>query len=415
VERFFSEHGRGEERVRADVRRMILDVLDRSVHASVARFIAEAEGERERCERDLEASNEEKDRFIAMLSHELRNPIAPILNSVWLLKQPDVSDDRRRRSYDVIERQARHQARLIEDLLDVNRLARGKIVLRREVFDFREAVRHAVETCGGTLAEKSLHLEVDVPDDPVPIAGDGTRLAQVVTNLLTNAVKFTPPSGTIWVTVSRDADEVVLVVRDNGIGLAPQMLPRIFDMFAQDDRSLDRTRGGLGVGLTIAKTIVDMHGGRIAAASEALGKGATFTVRLPAERAAGALDAARAGRSLPVVIVDDNADVRQTLADVLATAGFETIAARDAEEALRIAADHVPAAYVIDIGLPGVNGYELAERLRGLPTSTRPLLIALSGYGSVEDARRAREAGFDHHLTKPADIDELRRILARRA
>ncbi len=397
----------------SEVRSRILDLIDASARASVGRWNAEAERERDRFQDELRAASEHKDRFLAMLAHELRNPVAPILNAASMLRHATLGDPRLVRARDIIERQARYQARLIDDLLDVNRITRGKIELKREHVDFQDAVRHAVETCGPAIEAKKQHVDVRLLDGRVEVFADPTRLAQVTTNLLTNAIKFTPSGGHIGVAVTDEAGEAVLRVRDDGAGISPTMLPRVFDLFAQADTSLDRSTGGLGIGLTLVKALSEAQGGRVEARSEGIGRGAEFVVRMPL---AGRHDTPQiAGAARRVFVVDDNEDSRETLADVLRLAGLAVETASDGEQALARAAEERPDAYVVDVGLPRMDGYEVARRLRQMATARPPILIALTGYGTPEDRKRALDAGFDHHMTKPADVDELRRLLAARS
>lgn len=385
----------------------LLDVIDRSVQASVRQYAFETQQERDAVQHTLRETNEQKDRFLATLAHELRNPITPILASVRVqrAKLADVE-----RSCEIIERQARHQAKLINDLLDVSRIARGKIELHPESTRLEDAIRHAVESVQPVVTARGQVLDVRL-GEASPVVGDPTRLAEVITNLLNNATKYTPPGGHIDVSLAQEDGQVVVRVRDMGIGIAPEMLARVFDMFAQADTSMDRSSGGLGLGLTLAKRLVEMQGGTIEGRSDGLGRGATFTVRLPAATAVAA-DAATPRASalatapVRVVVVDDNADIRDALAEVLGAMGFVVFRAQDGEEALRLVQRERPDVCVIDVGLPGMTGYDLVRRLRATQHRT-PRLIALTGYGTERDRAQAREAGFDHHLTKPADLDQL--------
>ena len=392
----------------------ILDVLDRSIKASVEQYVGEPEQERDRVVEQLRQSNVAKDRFLAMLSHELRNPLAPIMSAAHTLRLALLADPRLGRAAEIIERQARYQARLLDDLLEVNRIAHGKIELKREEVPFQAAVRHAVESCRPAIEAKSLRLGVEVPEDALVVLADPVRLAQVVTNLLTNAVKFTQDAGSIRLTVVEEPGQVVMRVQDTGIGITPEMLPHVFDMFAQAEISLDRSTGGLGVGLTLAKSLTEMQGGQIEAYSSGLGKGAVFTLRLPRHRTE---PAKRKVPHLPlgrrVAVVEDNEDARRALTDLLEGMGLTVLPAADGQEALRLAAEENPEVFVVDIGLPGMSGYDLARILRELPGTQQRLLIALTGYGTAEDKKRAAEAGFDYHLTKPADVDQLYRLVTK--
>src|SRR6266478_2381444 len=402
---------------RAAVEKRILDVLDRSIKASVEQYVGEPEQERDRVVEQLRQSNVAKDRFLAMLSHELRNPLAPIMSAAHTLRLALLADTRLGRAAESIERQARYQARLLDDLLEVNRIAHGKIELKREAVPFQAAVRHAVESCRPAIEAKSLRLGVEVPEDALVVLADPVRLAQVVTNILTNAVKFTQDAGSIRLTVVEEPGQVVMRVQDTGIGITPEMLPHVFDMFAQAEISLDRSTGGLGVGLTLAKSLTEMQGGQIEAYSSGLGKGAVFTLRLPRLPRHRTEPAKRKVPHLPlgrrVAVVEDNEDARRALTDLLEGMGLTVLPAADGQEALRLAAEENPEVFVVDIGLPGMSGYDLARILRELPGTQQRLLIALTGYGTAEDKKRAAEAGFDYHLTKPADVDQLYRLVTK--
>jgi signal transduction histidine kinase len=413
VEEFEAETGKLTQEELAEARKRVLDVLDDSVKASVQQYVREPEQERDRVVKRLRESNEAKDRFLAMLSHELRNPLAPILSAARTLRRALLADPPLERASEIIERQARYQARLLDDLLEVNRIAHGKIELKLEDVPFQAAVRHAIESSHPAIEAKSLRLEVNIPEDILVVHGDATRLAQIVTNILTNAVKFTPDTGSIRLTTGEEQGQVVMRVQDTGIGISAEMLPHVFDLFAQAETSLDRRTGGIGVGLTLAKSLTEMHGGQIEGYSEGLGKGATFTLRLPLLRTEPKHKVAHLGFAKRVAIVEDNEDARQALTDVLQSMGLTVLPAADGQEALRLAAEETPDVFVVDIGLPGMSGYELARILRELPETRNRLLIALTGYGTAEDRKRAAEAGFDHHVTKPADVDQLYRLVTK--
>jgi signal transduction histidine kinase len=400
-----------------EVIRRLLSLTNLSGQAAVAQFHAESIAARRLLEAELEAANEEKDRFFAMLSHELRNPLSPILAAVQLLEFTETSDPRVRRAREIIARQVQHQARLIDDLSDVNRIAHGKIALRMETHNLKAVVSYAVEGCLPVIEGKSQTLHLALPDEILLVDADPVRLEQVVTNLLTNASRYTEPDGTIWVSVVREEREAVIRVRDTGIGIAPEKLPRIFDLFVQADPSPGRREGGLGLGLTLVKNLVELHGGAVGACSEGPGKGCEFAVRLPLvdeTRLAQPLGSEAPSTPLirrRVVVVEDSADSREVLAELLQLLGHQVLTAADGPEALRLAQDQMPETFVVDMGLPGMDGYQVARALRRLPGGGQLLLIALTGYGSLEDKERAREAGYDAHLTKPADIDELQRLL----
>jgi signal transduction histidine kinase/ActR/RegA family two-component response regulator len=405
------------------VSKRVADVIDRTARASASQFVMDALTQRQAVEGKLEAANQElqtvgeqKDRFLAMLSHELRNPLAPILSAVEVLKRNGPAEPRLERAREIIERQALHQARLLDDLLDIHRVTQGKITLRPEIIDLKAAVAQAIESSLPNAEAKGLALEVEQPDPPLPVEVDPVRTVQIVTNLLNNAIRYTSPPGRITLTLRREDGQATVRVRGTGIGIAAVMLPRVFDLFAQADTSLDRPQGGLGVGLALAKRLVALQGGSIQAHSDGLGKGSEFIVRLPLAQSVApppqpmaAPVEPRVGRH--VLLVEDNADALEALALLLTDLGHQPLKAGDGPAALRLAVEEKPDAYLIDIGLPGMDGYELARRLRQMPVAEHALLIALTGYGSPEYKERAREAGFDAHLTKPADVEQLRRLL----
>jgi signal transduction histidine kinase/ActR/RegA family two-component response regulator len=406
------------------VSKRVVDVIDRTARASASQFVMDTLTQRQAIEEKLEAANkelqtvdEQKDRFLAMLSHELRNPLAPILSAVQVLKHSGLAEPRQEKAREIIERQALHQARLIDDLLDIHRVTQGKITLRPEIIDLKATVAQAVETSLPNAEAKGLALEVEQPDEPLPVEVDPVRVVQIVTNLLNNAIRYTSPPGSITLTIRREEGQATVRVRDTGIGIDAQMLPRVFELFAQADISLDRPQGGLGIGLALAKSLVELQDGSIEAHSEGLGKGSEFIVRLPLAptvalpppQPSAAADQPEVGRR--ILLVDDNADALEVLTVLLTDFGHQSLKAVDGPAALRLAAEEKPDVYIIDIGLPGMDGYEVARRLRQMPVAEHALLIALTGYGSPEDQVRAREAGFDAHLTKPADVDQLLRLL----
>jgi signal transduction histidine kinase/CheY-like chemotaxis protein len=409
-------------------RECILDVIDRSVTASAERYVAETEAERnaaaqalqdrtrqlEERSAALEEADKQKNHFLAMLSHELRNPIAPIVTAAHLLKQAQLPP-RFERAREIIARQARYQARLLDDLLEVNRIILGKVELHKQPVDVRDAVRQAAESCAAAIEAKQIDFELSVPHESIVVDADPTRLVQVVTNILTNAVKFTPHRGCVSLSVVAQDEQTAIRVRDNGIGIEPALIPRMFEMFAQADTSLDRTSGGLGIGLALAKYLVEAHEGSIEAHSQGLGEGALFVIRLPVLARAHVPTLASVPPSKRIGVVEDNADARALLADVLEVMGFTVLTAEDGDKAVELAAQERLDAYIIDLGLPGMDGFEVARRIRQLSPPDRALLIALSGYGSPEDKKRAADAGFDHHLTKPADMDILENLLRKTA
>jgi signal transduction histidine kinase len=366
-----------------------------------------------RARRDAEAANRTKDQFLAMLGHELRNPLAPILTALQLMSlRGDASSVRERA---VIDRQVRHLVRLIDDLLDVSRIARGKIELRHQTVELSEVVAAAVESTSPALEERFHRLKVDVPQGLL-LSGDATRLTQIVVNVLSNAAKYTEANGDIRIEARRDGASVELRVQDSGIGISSEMLPRVFDMFAQERQALDRSHGGLGLGLTIARSLVELHEGTIEVRSDGVGRGSEFVIRLPLlTTAAGATPAgspaATSGTRVPtgrrVLVVDDNIDAARMMSDALELVGHETRVAFDGPSALRAAAEFRPDAALLDLGLPVMDGYELAQRLGNLSGTERPILIAVTGYGQVSDQQKSLAAGFQAHIVKPVDVPRL--------
>ena len=366
--------------------------------------------------RELQSAHEairHKDDFLAMLAHELRNPLAPILSSTHVLRaQPDDAAGVQRAG-EVIERQVRHQARLLDDLLDVSRVTRGRIELRRRPVDLRAVVAEVIETTRSLIEGR--HLELSSPASPqaLPVEADPDRLAQVVANLLTNAGKYTPPGGRITVAAERESRDAVLRVRDSGVGIPADMLERIFELFTQVDPTLARSQGGLGIGLTLVRSLVEMHGGTVEAHSAGPGHGSEFTVRLPLARVVTEPQApAGPARSGPrhILIVEDNTDAREMLHTALALEGHRVLASEDGVRGIEMALLHRPEIVLIDIGLPGVSGYEVAKQIReALGPGVK--LVALTGYGQPGDRRHAREAGFDAHLVKPVALDDLNTVL----
>ena len=364
-----------------------------------------------------EAANRAKDEFLAMLGHELRNPLAPIVTALHLmqLRGGDEAADERR----IITRQVAHLTRLVDDLLDVSRIARGKVELKSEIVELSDVVAQAIEMASPLLEQRAHALTVEVPEHDLAVTGDLTRLSQVVANLLNNAAKYTSTGGRITIIGELHAGEAVLRVRDTGMGIAADVLPGIFDLFVQGRQTIDRSAGGLGLGLAIAKNLIERHGGSVSAFSGGAGHGSEFVVRLPHVAAAAQVDAApplpparSSASSEPrrILVVDDNEDGAEMLSIVLGQKGHDTRTAYDAATALKLAEEFVPELAFLDIGLPAMDGYELAARLRRLPGLERIRLVALTGYGQESDRRKTRAAGFDHHLVKPVDfglVDEV--------
>ncbi|VTS00725.1 histidine kinase : Putative sensor histidine kinase OS=Variovorax paradoxus B4 GN=VAPA_1c17480 PE=4 SV=1: HisKA: HATPase_c: Response_reg [Gemmata massiliana] len=364
---------------------------------------------------ELRDADRRKDEFLAMLAHELRNPLAPIRNGLAILQMADGDRAAVRKTYGMMSRQVDHLGRLVDDLLDVSRITRGKVELRKEAVDLNAVLARAAEAVRPTIEARRHRLIVTQPGRPVTVSADPTRLAQVVGNLLTNAAKYSDEGGRIDLILEEDGEAIVRV-RDTGLGIPADMLPRVFDLFTQVGRTLDRADGGLGIGLTLVKSLVELHGGTVSAASGGPGKGSEFTVRLPKLVRARGGDAAERPAAAGVtprriLIVDDNLDAGDSLATLLEMTGHRVEVARNGPQGLEVAARLRPEVAVLDLGLPGMNGYELAGRIRAEPFGKDVTLIALTGYGQEEDRRRTREAGFDHHLTKPADLDALAAVL----
>jgi signal transduction histidine kinase/DNA-binding response OmpR family regulator len=370
---------------------------------------------------NIQQEDHRKNQFLAMLAHELRNPLAPIRNAVGILRLVGASDSTLVQARDMIDRQVTHMARLVDDLLDTSRLARGKVLLRKERLDLAGLLRDTLEDYRGVLAGNNLELVICLPDEPLYVEGDATRLAQVVGNVLHNASKFTNAGGRVQVDLRGEADNaVVLTVHDTGIGMEPDMLDRVFDPFSQADSSLDRSRGGLGLGLALVRGLVKLHGGDVHADSAGLGHGASISIRLP-RVAADAAPSSRRGTVVRaeevgqqrVLLIEDNPDAAESLRMLLSMTGHTVSVAPDGPAGLRAVETFQPHIVLCDIGLPGgMDGYVVARAIRRDPALAAVRLIALSGYGQAEDRRRSREAGFDAHLIKPVDLAELCRLIA---
>jgi signal transduction histidine kinase/CheY-like chemotaxis protein len=385
--------------------------------------------ENARLYREVQHADRQKNEFLSMLAHELRNPLAPIRNAVAILRTMRDDPSALQWAGGVIDRQVGHLVRLVDDLLDVSRITRGKIRLQRKLVDVADVVALAVEASRPEIDARGHHLDVTLPDGPLRVNGDAARLAQVVTNLLNNAAKFSEPGGRVWLTVE-SADkahgqaEVVLRVRDTGIGIPADMLPGVFELFTQGDHSLDRSEGGLGIGLTLVRRLVELHNGSVTAVSEGLGRGSEFTVRLPVVVNGARLTASDTVHpqcsghrppSMRVLVVDDNVDGAVSLARLLKLSGHDVRLAYDGPTALVAADEFRPNAILLDIGLPGMDGFEVARRLRRQQSNQELILVAVTGYGRDEDRARSHEAGFDHHLVKPVDVDILRNLLVPKA
>ncbi len=382
------------------------------LHEQEAQIVSEHEAARAAAEAETRARNE----FLAMLAHELRNPLMTIRTAMQTIRGQAERDPIVQRARQFVERQVGHLARLLDDLLDVSRLTRGKIELRKETVTLQTIVAAALETTRGFIDARRHGESVSLPAEPLWFEADPARITQVVGTLLDNAAKYTPRDGEIAVTGYREGGEVVLRVRDTGIGIAPEMLRSVFDLFVQADRSLAGSEGGLGVGLTLARTVVELHGGTIIAQSEGPGRGSEFVVRLPVGAPAGppAPDDRRRGavQARQILLVEDDDNVREALRRILTLDGHRVKVARDGPEGVELALATAPEVAFIDIGLPGIDGYEVGRRIRAA-LGSRVLLVALTAYGLEQDRRRSSEAGFDAHLVKPSSYEELTRILGR--
>jgi PAS domain S-box-containing protein len=405
----------------ARVLAIVADVTERKRVVDERRRLEE---ELRRRVEELAAADRAKDEFLAMLAHELRNPLAAIANAGHVLDRQGAASPGASELPAMIGRQIRHLSRLVDDLLDVSRFNRGRIELRKETIDLRRAVEGAVETARPLIEQRRHALDVALPAEPLWIEADLTRIEQVLANLLHNAAKFTEPDGAISLSVQPEGAEVLVRVRDTGAGISADLLPRVFDLFVQEERSLARSQGGLGIGLTLVRTLVERHGGTIEAASGGPGRGSEFRIRLPRlsaprqkplpprpprdgseEKTAGERPPAR------VLLVEDNLDAAGALAELLRMWGHPVELAHDGVAALRLAREARPEIVLLDIGLPGLDGYEVASRLRAISGLEAARLVALTGYGQEADRRRSRLAGFDHHVVKPVDLDLLREIL----
>ena len=372
---------------------------------------------------ELVSADRRKDQFLAMLAHELRNPLAPIRNSVELMRRAENLDPSFQASREMVERQVKHLARLVDDLLDVSRITHGNIRLRKEGVDLGLILERAVESNRPLIEARSHDLTVELPPQPVRLEADPTRLEQVFSNLLNNAAKYTMPGGHIWLTATLEGDEAVVRMQDTGIGVPPDVLGRVFEPFVQSDGSLARSEGGLGIGLTLVRSLVEMHGGSVEAHSAGLGQGSEFVVRLPAraaipsERPGAPFEplAATPARGVRVLVVEDNVDAAESLAALLRLWNHDVQVVHDGLAAIEAAREQRPEVVLLDIGLPGLDGYQVARRLREDLGLDHALLVAMTGYGQPEDRRRSREAGIQHHFVKPVEPDVLRSLLSAQA
>jgi signal transduction histidine kinase/ActR/RegA family two-component response regulator len=400
---------------------MLVSVLWTAVQARRRQYeLRDRIAELQRAQEALREADRRKDEFLATLAHELRNPLAPLRNALELMKQARADSKQMDNARAMMERQVRQMVRLVEDLLDVSRITRNKLELRTRRLDLRSVIEHAVEASRPLFDQAGHTLTVTLPDDPVFLDGDPVRLAQVLGNLLTNACKYTEAGGHVWLTVARSGSEVAVSVRDSGVGIPPEMLPRVFDLFTQVDRSLERSWGGLGIGLSLVKRLVEMHAGTVTARSDGHGRGSDFEIRLPVSSGDGPVTrpASRAEVESPkapphrILVVDDNPDSAESLARLLQHAGNETQVAQDGMEAIERAAAFRPDVILLDIGLPKLNGYDACRRIREQPWGKDMVLVALTGWGQEDDRRRSRDVGFDHHLVKPVEPGDLMKLLS---
>lgn len=376
--------------------------------------------ERQQAIDKLRAEDIRKNEFLAMLAHELRNPLAPISAGAELLKIARRDEERVRQTSEIISRQVGHMTNLIDDLLDVSRVTRGLVELDNKALDMRQVVADAIEQANPGIQTRRHHLALHMPPGTAMVFGDEMRLVQVVANLLNNAAKYTPECGNISLKIDVQDAHLQLEVDDSGIGMAPDLVKRVFDLFTQAERTSDRSSGGLGLGLALVKSLVELHGGSVAAASDGMGKGSRFTVVLPRmhERPIDAAHARQAqhepdrSRSLKILVVDDNVDAAETLSMLLEASGYQVLAEHEAQRALARASLEEPDVCLLDIGLPDMDGHELARRLRARPGTANAVLIAVTGYGQENDKKNALAAGFNHHLTKPVDFRKLTTLLS---
>jgi PAS domain S-box-containing protein len=420
------EHGRFEDegaRVRRNGSIFWADVLLTPLYDSHGALLGYAKVTRDLTDRKrveaLEKAERQTNEFLAMLAHELRNPLAPISNALHLLARKPAADATEQWVRDVLQRQTGQMARLVDDLVDVSRITRSTIALARKPVDLRDAVRAAVDASLQWMQARRHTLSLDLPDDPLVVLGDETRLVQVVQNLLDNAAKYTAEGGRIGVRAWREEGDVLLAIKDNGIGMEPEMLDAAFELFRQGHQTLDRADGGLGVGLTLVQRLVTLHGGTVQARSAGVGMGSEFVVRLAA--AAGGAGSARSeqppappARSLKVLIVDDNQDAANALRLLLEGEGHEVKTATDGVAGLALAREYRPEYLLLDIGLPRLSGYDIASSLRADPAMKDTTIVAITGYGRVHDKARSAAVGFDHHLTKPVEFSALQELLRAR-
>lgn len=387
------------------VRELLMRLIDRSEFASIEQYVREAAQERDAAREQLRVAGEQKDRFLAVLSHELRNPLAAILAALHILRNEDIAKSNRERALGVIDRQARAQTRLIDDLLDVNRISQGKIELKRETLDLRKSIENTIEGYLSAIEARGIRFRFVRPDHHLRVFADSVRVEQIVSNLLGNALKFTQAGGSIEISIQTDSHDAVIRVRDTGAGLDRSMLDRLFEPFAEAEANM---RNGLGLGLWLAKQLTEMHGGTIQVSSEGLDKGTEVTVHLPGVSEETARKEPLATR---VLVVEDDPDQREMMELALSAGEIQVVSATNAAEALELTSEKLFDIYILDLDLPDTSGYQLATKVLQLHREGRPLLIALSGYGRLADASTLKAAGFDHHLVKPAEIESLQRLI----
>lgn len=397
-----------------------LTLLERPVRSSTLISAARSALRARLRQYEVRSADHRKDEFLAMLAHELRNPLAPISAAAEVLKLDAADAKRVLKTSAVIARQVGHMTNLIDDLLDVARVTRGLISYKREPLDFRQILNEAIEQVSTQISVRRHQVAVHLPPDPAPVLGDRERLIQAVANLLGNACKYTPEDGSIVIRLQVSEDEVMLSVEDNGIGMTEETVKGVFDLFVQAERTPDRSQGGLGLGLALAKNLVNAHAGTVHAVSAGLGQGSTFMIRLPRlhvpdvppyEMAAAGLPITATGHSLRLLIVDDNADAANMLEMFLSAAGYQVRAEYSAAKAVETAKNFSPQVCLLDIGLPDMDGHELAIQLRALPQTTKSLIIAVTGYGQERDKEKSLASGFDHHFVKPIDTARLLHLL----
>ena len=374
-----------------------------------------------RSEEALRVTDRRKDTFLAVLAHELRNPLAPLRNSLEILKRSDLSSQLNQTARLTMERQLSHMVRLVDDLLDLSRINSDKLELQRQPVALSEVVSQAVETVRPLIANAGHEFVIELPPEPMLLNADTVRLSQAFANLLNNACKYTDPGGRISLTAAREDGQVIVAVRDNGVGIPADLSPKIFEMFTQADQSIERQHGGLGIGLALVKRLVEMHEGEVSANTNPTGQGSEFRVRLPLIKTASeetrvkTESIATPQATMRILVVDDNHDSAETLSLLLQMLGNDVSVAHDGEEALRMALELRPDVILLDIGLPKLNGYDVARRIRQEPWGATPLLVAITGWGQTEDMELSHEAGFDRHVVKPVDPDALLALIQKRA